>query len=120
MKGQRYRYRHRVRGGGWVEDVRQLTKNGLVSLKRHAVNGVSTYVPMAVTYAKNLKNKAIDQVASKVQNAVQNAAQNAVESGAQKLKQVTGGALSREARLKAIRDAMNSRSSRGGSLKYVV
>ncbi len=116
MKGQRYRYRHRVRGGGWVEDVRQLTKNGLVSLKRHAVNGVSTYVPMAVTYAKNLKNKAIDQVASKVQNAVQ----NAVESGAQKLKQVTGGALSREARLKAIRDAMNSRSSRGGSLKYVV
>ena len=115
MKFERYRYRYRARGGGWIEDVRQLTKNGVMSLKRHAVHGVTNYVPMAVAYAKNVKNKAIDEATKHVVNYVQKAA----ESGAQKIKQVTGGAMTREARLKSIREAMNTRTSKGGSLKFV-
>lgn len=116
LRKQRMRYRRRIRGGGIIDDVRQMTRNGLASLKRHAIHGVTSYAPVALTHAKRAKNNLIDYARGHAQEAVT----KLITQGADKLKKVTGGQASRENRLATIRTAMNSRAKNGGCVKYIV
>lgn len=83
---RRFRLRRRVRGGGIIDVAYRLGKNGLETLVRRIVNGVPQYVPAL----KNLKNQAIDKVASFVKEKTGGRAKTHHYNQAERLRAIRG------------------------------
>lgn len=103
-EGKRLRYRKRVRGGHIINDIMQIGKHGLQSVKRAVVHGVPGYIPI-------LKN-AVNGLFQHTQNIARNAVSHSGEGRVHKKH------LGQAERVNAIRRAMTSRVS-GRGLKSI-